>query len=66
MKKISTLKVTEVPVPVKTNPGFGGEKSEASAAFEPDAQVISNILNYSKALSVKKSAMLEHIVTVNN
>lgn len=35
-------------------------------AFEPSDSVIQNILNYSKALSVKKSKSLEFIEIVAN
>jgi len=33
---------------------------------EPRQQIINNILNYSKALSVTKSESLEHVVVVLN
>lgn len=33
---------------------------------EPDAGIITNILNYSKALSIKKSKNVEYIETVLN
>lgn len=34
--------------------------------FEPEAFVINNILNYSKALSVRKSKIMDHIEMVLN
>lgn len=33
---------------------------------EPDANIINNILNYSKALSIRKSKNVEYIETVLN
>ncbi len=58
MKKTSTLKHAE---PVS--------KSKAGTSLEeqePDEQTIANILNYSKALSVRKSSFLQHLIQINN
>jgi hypothetical protein len=68
MKKTSTLKHAAITNGLKgfSRKAVNAEPSEDSAAFEPDAQAICNILNYSKALSVKSSVFMEHIVTINN
>jgi hypothetical protein len=66
MKKTSTLKNAVSPSGLREAEGFDPIESTNSMEFEPDAQVISNILNYSKALSVQPSALLQHIVQVNN
>lgn len=39
---------------------------EETPAQEPDENLIGNILAYSKALSVRPSAFVEHVVVVNN
>ncbi|HEV7231405.1 MAG TPA: hypothetical protein VGO45_08765 [Bacteroidia bacterium] len=68
MKKTSTLKHAGITNSMKgfSRKAVNPEPSEDNAAFEPDAQTICNILNYSKALSVQSSVFMEHIVTVNN
>jgi hypothetical protein len=66
MKKTSTLKHAEPESKSKNMSGSDHKSSEPGAFFEPNAQTIQNILNYSKALSVKKSKLMEHVVFVNN
>jgi hypothetical protein len=66
MKKTSTLKHAEPKSKSKANSGSDHKSSEPGAFYEPSAQTIQNILNYSKALSVKKSNLMKHVVFVNN
>jgi hypothetical protein len=66
MKKISTLKNAESLSKLPRKESVDHQDSENSASFEPEAQSIANILNYSKALSVRKSSLLRHILTINN
>ncbi|MFI5148714.1 MAG: hypothetical protein ACHQRM_03210 [Bacteroidia bacterium] len=40
--------------------------TEPGPEFEPDAQVIQNILNYSKAVQIRKSSWIEELVVLNN
>jgi hypothetical protein len=66
MKKISTLK-NVVPVSnLRTSGGIEPFENEKGGEFEPDEQSVNNILNYSKALTVRKSSFLKHIVNLNN
>ena len=37
-----------------------------TSGFEPGQNVINNILNYSKALSIRKSAMIENVEMILN
>ncbi len=66
MKKTSTLKNAEPKAKSRAKSGSDHKSSEPGAFYEPDAQAISNILNYSKALSVKKSKLMNHILLMNN
>jgi hypothetical protein len=66
MKKTSTLKHAEPNAKSVTRSGADHRDSENGSFYEPDAQTIQNILNYSKALSVKKSNYVEHILLNNN
>lgn len=45
---------------------FGHNQSAPVEQFEPSALSVQNILNYSKALSVRKSEHLEHISLILN
>jgi hypothetical protein len=45
---------------------FGHNQSASVEQFEPSALSVQNILNYSKALSVRKSEHLEHISLILN
>lgn len=45
---------------------FGNNQSSSVEQFEPSALSVQNILNYSKALSVRKSEHLEHISIILN
>lgn len=62
MSKTSTKQITE-PFNTKMN-----EEQDNSKEFpyEPGESVINNILNYSKALSIRKSKNIEHIEIVLN
>ena len=65
MKKTSTLKNALIPDSLKVNPEFNVDSSH-EPAFEPDAQTIRNILNYSKALRIQPSVLIDHFITINN
>jgi len=62
MNKISTTKK------IVTSPNNMKEQADTLNEFpyEPGNTVISNILNYSKALSIRKSKNLEHFEMVLN
>ncbi len=45
---------------------FGENQSDSVEKYEPSALSVQNILNYSKALSVRKSEHLEHISLILN
>lgn len=62
MNKISTKKITEL-IKTKMNEEVDNEKD---FPFEPGNNVINNILNYSKALSIRPSKSLEHFEVVLN
>jgi hypothetical protein len=62
MSKISTKQITE---PFKTKMNAENDDSN-QFPFEPGDSVINNILNYSKALSIRKSKNVEHIEVVLN
>jgi len=62
MSKTSTKKIIE-PIDPKMNNEFDNDKD---FSFEPENSVIKNILNYSKALSVRKSKSIAHIELVLN
>lgn len=66
MKKTITLKSTEPTHKAETRQGLPGNDSSYEPGLEPDEQVISNILNYSRALNVKRSALLGHISNLSN
>jgi len=57
LKKITSLNLTQTAREMNDLP----ERS-----FEPSKNVINNILNYSKALSIRKSNHVEFIETVLN
>ncbi len=62
MNKTSTKKIIEL-----TNARMTEEVDNSNNYLaEPSRNVINNILNYSKALSVRKSKNLEHIELVLN
>lgn len=63
MNKTSTPKKITEPVNEKMNETIDNKKE---FPFEPGNNVINTILNYSKALSIRKSANLEHIEIVLN
>jgi hypothetical protein len=65
MKKTATLKNAETSERLKVSLEFIAD-AQPEPGFEPDAQTISNILNYSKALRIQPSALIDHIVTINN
>jgi hypothetical protein len=58
MGKTSTKKITEIP-----NTEMN---AETEFPFEPGDDIVNNILNYSKALSIRKSKNLEHFELVLN
>ncbi|MBL7882614.1 MAG: hypothetical protein JNL69_00985 [Bacteroidia bacterium] len=62
MSKTSTKKIIE-PINNKMNDEFDNDKN---FPFEPESSIVKNILNYSKALSVRKSKNMEHIEMVLN
>ena len=62
MNKTSTKKIT-TPLSTKMNEEIDNEKE---FPYEPGDNVINNILNYSKALSVRKSASGEYFEMVLN
>jgi hypothetical protein len=62
MSKISTKQITE---PLKTKMNEENDNSN-QYPYEPGDSVINNILNYSKALSIRKSKNVEHIELVLN
>ncbi|HXC05827.1 MAG TPA: hypothetical protein VNZ86_13790 [Bacteroidia bacterium] len=66
MKKTSTYKSPETSSASRGDLFNDVPYSGTDAGFEPDAQVIQNILNYSKAVSVKNSSFLSEIITLNN
>jgi hypothetical protein len=45
---------------------FGETQSAANESYEPSAFSVQHVLNYSKALSVRKSEHLEHITVILN
>ncbi len=61
MSKTSTKKIIELKT--EMNEEFENAKNYLD---EPNNSIINNILNYSKALSVRKSKKLEHIELVLN
>lgn len=63
MNKTSTPKKIIEPVNQKMNEEIDNKKE---FPFEPGKNVINNILNYSKALSIRKSKTLKHIEMVLN
>jgi hypothetical protein len=62
MNRTSTKKIT-LPVNTKMNEQLDNNKE---FPFEPGNNVINNILNYSKALSIRKSKSIEHFEMVLN
>jgi len=63
MNKTSTPEKIIEPANLKMNEVLDNENK---FPFQPGDNVISNILNYSKALSIRKSKSLEHIEMVLN
>jgi hypothetical protein len=63
MNKTSTPKKITEPVNEKMNEAIDNKKE---FPFEPGNNVINTILNYSKALSIRKSTSLKHIEIVLN
>ncbi len=63
MNKISTHKKIIEPINAELNEEIDNKKE---FPFEPGNNVINNILNYSKALSIRKSESLEHFEMVLN
>ncbi|MDQ3048287.1 MAG: hypothetical protein M3R27_12120 [Bacteroidota bacterium] len=62
MSKISTKKISE---PVNTNMNEQSDNAQ-EFPFEPGINVINNILNYSKALSIRRTKSGEHFEMVLN
>ena len=63
MNKISTNKKNEESLNQKMNEAIDNFKE---FPYTPDDNVINNILNYSKALSIRSSKSLEHFELVLN
>jgi hypothetical protein len=65
MKKTATLKNAEITERLKISLELNAS-ALPEHGHEPDAQTIRNILNYSKALSIHPSVLVDHIITINN
>ena len=63
MSKISTTKKIIEPITTEMNEKIDNKKE---FPYEPGNNVINNILNYSKALSIRKSKSGEHFEMVLN
>ena len=63
MNKTSTHKKIIEPIAAEMNEETDNKKE---FPFEPGNTVINNILNYSKALSIRKSKSIEHFEMVLN
>ncbi|MGZ4056245.1 MAG: hypothetical protein ACXVPU_19780 [Bacteroidia bacterium] len=63
MSKISTTKKITEPISTEMNEKIDNKKE---FPFEPGQNVINNILNYSKALSIRKSKSGENFEMVLN
>jgi hypothetical protein len=63
MSKISTTKKITSPIPTEMNANIDNTND---FPYEPAAHVINNILNYSKALSIRKSKSMEHFEMILN
>lgn len=63
MNKTSTTKKITEPISTKMNEQLDNKKE---FPFEPGNNVIDNILNYSKALSIRKSKSMKHFEMVLN
>ncbi|MBA3705705.1 MAG: hypothetical protein H0W84_07325 [Bacteroidetes bacterium] len=63
MNKTSTSKKIIKPIKTKMNETIDNKKE---FPFEPGNNVINSILNYSKALSIRKSKSMEHFELVLN
>lgn len=63
MNKNSTKKKFIAPVNTKMNEDIDNTKE---FPYQPGDNVINNILNYSKALSIRKSKSMEHFEMVLN
>ena len=63
MSKISTTKKISEPITTKMNEKIDSKKE---FPYEPGNNVVNNILNYSKALSIRKSKSGENFEMVLN
>jgi hypothetical protein len=63
MNKTSTSKKITLPISTKMNEQLDSNKG---FPFEPGNTVINNILNYSKAVSIRKSKSMKHFEMVLN
>ncbi len=63
MNKTFTQKKISTPIEPKMNDEFDNEKD---FSLEIESSIINNILNYSKALSIKKSKSMKHFEMVLN
>lgn len=63
MNKNTTKKIFITSVNTKMNEEFGNTKE---FPYQPGDNVINNILNYSKALSIRRSKSMEHFEMVLN
>ena len=63
MNKTSTTKKITDPISTKMNEQTDNKKE---FPFEPGKNVIANILNYSKALSIRRSKSMKHFEMVLN
>ena len=63
MNKTSTSKKITEPINTQMNEQLDNKKE---FPFEPEKNVINNILNYSKALSIRRSKSMTHFEMVLN
>ncbi|HXC04695.1 MAG TPA: hypothetical protein VNZ86_08070 [Bacteroidia bacterium] len=66
MKKISTFKSPEITSASRNQSSPASSEANYGAEFEPEARIIQNILNYSKAVQVQESALVGDIIALNN
>ena len=65
-KTITLKKSTSLNKPATAEQQMSNTSDFSESCFEPNKNVIENILNYSKALSIRKSKNIEFIETVLN
>lgn len=63
MSKTSTTKKITSPTPTQMNENIDNTNE---FPYEPGNNVINNILNYSKALSIRKSKSMKHFEIILN